>query len=1009
MIQKYEKLISLLKELFQLNQPDLDFGLYRVMHAKSAEVTEFLKEDLLGQVKDAFKNYKSTDKDQIRQDLERALKDAQKHFDDPEDSKAVKKLRAKLQEDVDINTLENDVYDHLYSFFRRYYSQGDFLAKRVYKEGVYAIPYEGEEVTLHWANKDQYYIKTSDYLQNYAFRLRPDSKENPMRVHFRLTDATVGEHGNVKAAEDKNRVFVLRAAENSENDFLEEVEGEQGKELIIRFKYRPAKLEDWSASDVDSKNKPPKQQDLISLAVERILATDDSALSEWISALGTAHTKANGDLADESRLEAHLKRYAARNTFDYFIHKDLGGFLRRELDFYIKNEVMHLDDVENESALRVEQYLSKIKVIRKIAAKIIGFLAQLEEFQKKLWLKKKFVVETQYCISLDLVPKEFYEEIAQNRLQRQEWKSMFDTSIPEGPGLLQHMERNSLLPIDTRHFSSDFKERLLASYEDLDALCTGCLVNSDNWQALNLLHARYANQVQCTYIDPPFNTDTSQFLFKDEYRTASWSSMIQDRVQASKHLLTPDGSFYLHLDHNSVHYARLIMDNIFGADRLLNEIIWRIGWVSGYKTAAPRFVRNHETLLLYGNAAQPMFRKNQAKIPYRSFKKKSIANEIKKIIRAWNVPKDSKETIKVVARTPDGQNFRIGLQSKEGSYNMEDTWNCSDYESLHSNKIKRNRAEYTPNGSEITQKPEQLLERILAVSSRPEDIVLDYFAGSGTTASVALKMGRKFIAVEHQHYFDSDLIWRIKKTLSGHSVGISRKVNYAGGGAVKYIRLESYEDTLGNLETHRTDQQKDLLKSATAEGRNGFKEQYIFQYMLDVETRGSQSLLNTQAFADPTVYKLTVKQPGFDESREVNVDLIETFNWLIGLTCRRITAPQTLVAEFKRDDENRLQLVGRLTKEKEAPHWFRMVTGSMPDGRNALIIWRKLTGNMERDNLVLNEWFRGQGHLDNCREFDLIYVNGSNNLENLKSKKDLWMVRLIEDDFHRLMFEMEGA
>ncbi len=88
-------------------------------------------------------------------------------------------------------------------------------------------------------------------------------------------------------------------------------------------------------------------------------------------------------------------RYTARNTFDYFIHKDLGGFLRRELDFYIKNEVMHLDDIESETAPRVEQYLSKIKVIRRIAGKIIDFLAQLEDFQKKLWLKKKFVVETQ--------------------------------------------------------------------------------------------------------------------------------------------------------------------------------------------------------------------------------------------------------------------------------------------------------------------------------------------------------------------------------------------------------------------------------------------------------------------------------------------------------------------------------------------------------------------------------------------------------------------------------------
>lgn len=83
--------------------------------------------------------------------------------------------------------------------------------------------------------------------------------------------------------------------------------------------------------------------------------------------------KADGETAEYSRLEAHLRRYTARNTFDYFIHKDLGGFLRRELDFYIKNEVMHLDDVENETAAKVEQYLSKIKVVRRIAGKVIDW------------------------------------------------------------------------------------------------------------------------------------------------------------------------------------------------------------------------------------------------------------------------------------------------------------------------------------------------------------------------------------------------------------------------------------------------------------------------------------------------------------------------------------------------------------------------------------------------------------------------------------------------------------
>lgn len=137
MSQKYEKLKSLLKELFQLDQPDLDFGLYRIMHAKSGEVTQFLDRDLLPQVKDAFSLYKTADKAEIEIELTKAIEQAKALGADSETLPKVKELRAKLaNEAVDVGTLENEVYDHLYSFFRRYYSEGDFLAKRVYKQGV---------------------------------------------------------------------------------------------------------------------------------------------------------------------------------------------------------------------------------------------------------------------------------------------------------------------------------------------------------------------------------------------------------------------------------------------------------------------------------------------------------------------------------------------------------------------------------------------------------------------------------------------------------------------------------------------------------------------------------------------------------------------------------------------------------------------------------------------------------------------------------------------------------
>ena len=199
-------------------------------------------------------------------------------------------------------------------------------------------------------------------------------------------------------------------------------------------------------------------------------------------------------------MRVHLDRYSARNTFDYFNHKDLGTFLRRELDFYIKNEVMHLDDVENESAPRVEQYLSKIKVIRKIAGKIIAFLAQLEDFQKKLWLKKKFVVETQWCVTVSCIPEAFYPDIAANEAQREEWVRLFAIDEINGdlmkpwyskPLKPEFLKAHPTLVLDTRHFDAGLTERLLEAIGEVDAQTDGALFHSENFQALSLMQERY--------------------------------------------------------------------------------------------------------------------------------------------------------------------------------------------------------------------------------------------------------------------------------------------------------------------------------------------------------------------------------------------------------------------------------------------------------------------------------------------------------------------------------------
>jgi adenine-specific DNA-methyltransferase len=1144
--QKYEKLKNLLKELFQLDQPDLDFGLYRIMHAKSAEITQFLDNDLLPQVKQAFSLYKNADSAELKNALAKAVEQALALGADPDSLPKVKELRDKLaNEAVDIGALENEVYDHLFSFFRRYYSEGDFLAKRVYKPGVYAIPYEGEEVKLHWANRDQYYIKTSEALRDYAFRLRPDDEKTPMRVHFRLVDAAEGEHGNVKAVEGKERVFVL-ASEN----FIAIEDGD----LVIRFEYRQATVNDWREDATESKQKAPAQKDLAAIAVKRIMAVTDGALIPWLAELAKAHVNANGETAGYSKLEAHLRRYVARNTFDYFIHKDLGGFLRRELDFYIKNEVMHLDDISTENASRVEQYLSKIKVIRLVGAKIIDFLAQLEDFQKKLWLKKKFVVETRYYISLRQIPPEFYPEIIANDLQSKEWTELFAINEIKGnfvtPGYTQpltpeFLKANSTLVVDTSLFDVNFTERLLNTVGDTGVLIDGLIVNSDNFQALMLMQARHSSQVKCVYIDPPYNTGNDGFLFKDTYRHSSWISMLEPMLNINRKLMTDSGVIFASIDANERSNLEFTMSNVFGLDNRVEEIIWVQNTT---KNQSPTYSTNHEYVEVFAkdletakqeprmfrepklgytvlrellerlNPSYPpiakieaqileLFRANQRLLSrpdekaedsdtedagdwkglynytnaeYRDADGKFVPEQEAQgrsaQIWVWresdpSMPQVKADSQKPEFRDPNHLAFRfyrpahpltgkpcphpktgwrwpylpLGKQSLSFSELEADhriAWGTDEAKipqtkrflhEVETNVAKSVVNDFTDGEKELANlfgksrmfsnpKPTTLVTRFVQQTTWSSETVMDFFAGSGTTGHAVINLNRsdfgrrKFILLESGEHFETVLLPRIKKIIFAPAWKngkpkrpITSDESEHSPRIVKVVRLESYEDCLNNLEILRSASQQTLLETSEARGTDRLKEQYLLRYMLEADTNGSQSLLNVQAFADPTAYQLKVKPTGSDDSRKVNVDLLETFNWLIGLTVQHIAVPQSFTADFERDSEKRLRLKNKLRQDPGGPWWFRKVEGVTPDGRKTLIVWRKLTGDPEKDNLVLDVWMKDRLKISTKDfEFDLIYVNGGNNLENLRLPDDTWKVRLIEEDFHRLMFDTES-
>lgn len=516
----YEKPINTLKEVFMLDKAELDFGIYRIMNQKRKDIEYFLEKELVPQVKQVLESSLSVDKQALQKELDEAIKLAQTLGADPDTLPKVKQIKARMGEAADMVTIENEVFSLLANFFKRYFDNGDFISMRRYKKDVYAIPYEGEEVKLHWANADQYYIKTSEYFKNYRFKL-----SNGKSVCFELIEAST-EQNNNKAQGDKERKFALADKAVEVND----------GELIIPFTYEPA-------------DKKTKQADLLAEAFEQVKPQIPAEFEELLSLRPTEKDK------QRTLLQKHLLDYTARNTFDYFIHKDLGGFLTRELDFYIKNEVLFIDDLNTRDEQEFLKQLSKIKAIKKIGEKIITFLAQLENFQKKLWLKKKMVVECNYCITLDRVPAELYVDIINNAelkikneksriknvsgwSQIDEWIDLFaiEEIIGESnntlfgsdkvgfttPLTVEFIKQNQFLVLDTAFFSEAFKWKLIASIEEFDEKCDGLLINSENFQTLNLLKTRFENQITCVYTDPPYNTGSDGFAYKDGFLHSSW-------------------------------------------------------------------------------------------------------------------------------------------------------------------------------------------------------------------------------------------------------------------------------------------------------------------------------------------------------------------------------------------------------------------------------------------------------------------------------------------------------
>lgn len=994
-MSKYDDLVKKLKEIFQIDRPELDFGVYRILNSRVVEINDYLDNRLKAKVNESLAASGTATIASLHAELKQ--KEMQYVADgmDPEAIPGVLALRQKI---IDYGTgaseHENSVFTHLLTFFSRYYDKGDFISQRRYKGDTYAIPYAGEEVMLYWANKDQYYTKSGENFSNYGFKL-----DDGRTVSFRLVTADTAKDN--RKDNDKERRFALiephtRTLVDDEGDEYEEsllpVEVVKG-ELVLRFEYKVMP-------------KGTKQEELVCAAVRTIL-DDPTVKSQWLDLSKREPTEKN---PQRTLLEKCLTNYTTRNSADYFIHKDLGGFLRRELDFYIKNEVMHLDDVQNaEKFADIEKSLRMIQTLRSIALDLITFLAQLEEFQKKLWLKKKFVVSAHYCVTLDRLPESLYPAIAANPKQWEQWESlgMLEGVEVDKPDLFSKAEKGSVeylkahpyLMVDTALFDAAFKHALLVAVDNLDESLDGLLIHGDNFQALNLLQERYREQVKCVYIDPPYNTNSTPILYKNEYKHSSWASLMQDRLTLSMKFLNEEGVKIVAIDDSEMVNLSIILENVAPAYKLS-----RISVVHNPKGSITKdFNRVHEYSLFLTKADKNGYitrtsEENEKPRKMRRWGENSLRTERKlsfypiyvtqgKIVRIGSVPEDDfhpatkniscgNGEIEIWPIDQDGveRRWNFGLDSINsnlGRILVIDVNGALDLFVSHEQTVPKTvwtGGEFDAGNYGNTllidilglkkfdfPKSINLVKKCIYLSteSAKAPITLDYFAGSGTTGHAVISLNRqdkghrKYILVEQGEYFDTVLKPRIQKVVysaewkDGKATAPQTGISHA----FKVLKIESYEDTLNNLQLRRTSKQQELLDSLPKSAQ----EEYLLSYLLDIESRGS--LLSVEHFNKPFDCKLKVAVDSAGAYEERTIDLVETFNYLIGLRVKHI------------DLQEGKGLV--------------LVTGLLPTGEKTLVLWRDLelvdyeTLNSLCDKLAINP-------ADS--EFDIVYINGDHNI-----------------------------
>ncbi len=684
-----------------------------------------------------------------------------------------------LKEEIDqalqpFPDFREELFDKLYTFFRRYFTDsgsiGFFFTP--YHHSVYERVYtDDRDVILFWKTARLYYVKTDRLFRSM------DVEVDGFRFHF---DASTLEHK--KANEKRELVFEFKER-REDGTFV----------FVVNYSERGRKT----------------RMDEIRRAIKNALG-----LRKYTDAVPS-----------EDVLERAFRLFERQSEVDYFICKDAKSFLREQFDLWLWQYVLGKPGEEPQTEW-TETRLKQLQILKRIAYRVIDFIAAFEDELVKIWNKPKFVLRSNYVITLDKIAErkpELVERIIAHpgfEQQVKEWQELGIVGEDFSPSAIweinligkQLSDRYRYLPIDTRYFK-DLELEILSLFDNLDEALDGWLIKSENYQALNTILPKFKGKVQTIYIDPPFNLDNStDYFYYVKYKDTTWITLLENRLSIARDLLCDSGSIFVRCDYHGNMFVRLLMDSIFRPSNFGNEIIIN------------RFRRQLGELTRFNVATDSLFYYTKSKSPFFTtvYRKRICSFCGQEIPPKWR-PMSSPglryppERI-ILGRKllpPKGRHWtfsqsKIDEMERDGRIRINESITYTD---LEGNRI-RGLPEYlqteeTPVdslwtdlkgyvfGSQFpTENPEELIKRVIEVSSPEGTIVMDFFLGSGTTTSTAHKLRRKWIGVEMGGHFYSIVLPRMKKVLYGEQSGISKEVGWQGGGFFKYYELEQYEDVL---------------------------------------------------------------------------------------------------------------------------------------------------------------------------------------------------------------------